>query len=160
MEAEDNNFFLLFANLDNYLEQQKWQYANDETEKILMEIYDVEDIEEMSVEIKTLDKLWLKYSNNHFGFSIHKQIISANKLNQVNQENLWQVGIICKLADYVGWCKEGVWLNYPSQYTFNLDAPLGHLPTFWGIDTFIDNEGYGGFFILVSDFYFELLSQI
>ncbi|WP_365672913.1 GUN4 domain-containing protein [Okeania sp. SIO3I5] len=42
---------------------------------MLSEIQDVNDLEEMSVEIKTLDKLWLKYSNNHFGFSIHKQII-------------------------------------------------------------------------------------
>ncbi|NEQ39540.1 MAG: hypothetical protein F6K40_26115 [Okeania sp. SIO3I5] len=60
----------------------------------------------------------------------------------------------------MGWCKEGVWLDYPSQYTFNLAAPLGHLPTFWAIDSFIYPSTCGGFFILVSDFYFELLSKI
>ncbi len=94
MEQKYKNKFLLFANLENYLEQQKWQDANDETEKILSEIENVNDIEEMSVEIKTLDQLWLKYSNNHFGFSIHKQIICFDQLNQENQKNLWNTAII------------------------------------------------------------------
>ncbi|NES72360.1 MAG: GUN4 domain-containing protein, partial [Okeania sp. SIO2D1] len=141
MEQKSNN--LLFANLDNYLEQQQWQCANEETEQILLKMsedgletdfIDLDDIEKMSVEnFKTLDQLWLKYSNNHFGFSIHKEIICFDRLNQ--EKFNWTPAIINKLGDNVGWRKEGVWLNYPSQYTFNIHAPLGHLPTFWAIDT-------------------------
>jgi len=68
----------------------------------------------MSIEnLKTLDRLWLKYSKNYFGFSIHKQIICFDNLNQ-EYFNLIPT-IIKKLGDNIGLREEGVWLDYPSQ---------------------------------------------
>jgi hypothetical protein len=161
MKQNINN--LLFAKLEKYLQQQQWQNANKETENILLKMsedgletgfLDTDDLEKMSVEnLKNLDQLWLQYSNNYFGFSIHKQICFDN----LNQEKFnWTPAIISKLGDYVGWRKEGVWVNYPSQYTFNLNAPLGHLPTFWAIDSYIYPQTCGGLFIIASDVDFAI----
>jgi len=72
-------------------------------------------------ELQTINKLWLKESNGHFGFSIQKQIYE-----KVGQD-------FNKLKVSIGWFRkqetftEGRWIPY-SEYTFNLNAPKGHLP--------------------------------
>jgi WD40 repeat protein len=72
-------------------------------------------------ELQTINKLWLKESNGHFGFSIQKQ--TYEKIGQDFD----------KLKVSVGWFRkqetltEGRRIPY-SEYTFNLNAPKGHLP--------------------------------
>ncbi len=99
-----------------------------------------------------------KRYHNHFGFSIHKQIICFDKLNQ--EYFNWNPSIINKLGDNVGWCKEEVLLDYSSQYIFNLHTPLSYLPTFWAVDSFIYPETCGGFFIIAYNVDIALLSKI
>lgn len=72
-----------YSPLKELLEVRKWQDADEETASIMRGIIGknkfnplyVEDIEKIPcTDLNTIDKLWLKYSNKTFGFSIQKQI--------------------------------------------------------------------------------------
>jgi hypothetical protein len=74
--------------------------------------------------------LWLKYSQNRFGFSVQKKIWVDNggKL-----DGSYDYDTYCKLGNKVGWRKGGDWLN-KSVLTFNTNALPGHLPALvWGV---------------------------
>ncbi len=74
-------------------------------------------------DLSIIDSLWRKYSNNHFGFSIQKNIwVKINGTIDYETEE--------KLGKIVGWNQDGFWLNY-EQLIFELgnQTPKGHLPT-------------------------------
>ncbi|MFM6267541.1 MAG: GUN4 domain-containing protein, partial [Dolichospermum sp.] len=74
-------------------------------------------------DLSIIDKLWVKYSDGRFGFSVQKRIYQG--LGGTREYNLerW-----LKFGDKVGWRKGGSWLYY-SDITFDKKAPEGHLPT-------------------------------
>ena len=78
-------------------------------------------------DLRTIDRLWVKYSNGRFGFSVQKRIWLdlGGKLGEYD----WNT--FKKLSDRVGWRKNGSWLKY-SDYTFTTNALQGHLPL-WGL---------------------------
>ena len=128
-----------YIQLRNLLEAGKWREADEETAKLMFKIADreeegelrVKDIDNLaSTDLQTIDQLWLKYSNGHFGFSVQKKIWQELG-EQVNVETER------KLGERLGWFNlDEWWLNY-SYLTFSLDAPKGHLPANWdceGID--------------------------
>ena len=105
-----------------------WREADLITRSIILQVSDREHegwLDSRAIatfpasDLRMLDHLWLKYSNGHFGFSIQKQIWS-----QVVQNTL-------AFGDCVGWRGDRTWLLYYSDFTFSLDAPQGHLPS-WG----------------------------
>ena len=69
-----------------------------------------------SVDLNTLDRLWIAYSQGRFGFSIQAKIL--NSLNG-RYEMLWP---------RIGWKKEGVWTRYPRSFDWTMSAPEGHMP--------------------------------
>jgi hypothetical protein len=73
-------------------------------------------------DLRTIDQLWVKYSNGRFGFSVQKRIYQS--LGGTREDNLeiWE-----KFGDKVGWRKRGDWLLY-EDITFDKKAPEGHLP--------------------------------
>ena len=74
-------------------------------------------------DLRTIDQLWVKYSQGHFGFSVQKKIwLEVGGKVDYDTE--------CKLGDRVGWQK-GSWTLDFYLLTFNLQAPTGHLPRFW-----------------------------
>ena len=92
---------------------------------------DSDSIEKFPCEdLRTIDQLWVKYSQGRFGFSVQKQIY------QEVQEHYRKFG------DRVGWRYKENWILY-SEITFGLDAPRGHLP-FNRADTGISWWGVGG----------------
>ena len=84
----------------------------------------VEDVKNFSCQdLGTIDKLWVKYSNGKFGFSVQKQIYQS--LGGTKEYNYYDWK---KLGNKVGWRQEEEWLNY-SEYTFSdRVAATGHLP--------------------------------
>lgn len=67
-------------------------------------------------DLQTLNTLWLIYSQGIFGFSVQRQIwLSVGK----NWEKLWPK---------IGWKSGNSWTRYPHEFTWNLSAPVGHLP--------------------------------
>lgn len=83
--------------------QRKWVYFTE------VEQFPVTDL-------STLNSLWWIYSEGKFGFSV--------------QRKLWlSVGKdFTKLWPKIGWKKENNWTQYPNQFTWDLSAPVGHLP--------------------------------
>ena len=67
-------------------------------------------------DLRTIDQLWVKYSNDKFGFSVQRRI-----WQEVGQDR-------DKFGQSTGWLLNNKWLNY-DDLTFELRAPAGHLPT-------------------------------
>ena len=69
-----------------------------------------------SLDLQTLDALWVLYSEGRFGFSKQRELwLGVGK----NWEKLWP-----KIA----WKTDNVWTRYPGGFIWNLEAPVGHLP--------------------------------
>ncbi len=67
-------------------------------------------------DLQTINTLWLVYSEGKFGFSIQREIwLSLGK----NWEKFWTK---------IGWKNGNTWTRYPDGFTWNLTAPVGHLP--------------------------------
>ena len=83
----------------------------------------IEDIDNFPCEdLSIIDKLWVKYSNGKFGFSVQKRIYQSFGGTRSYDEKIWE-----KFGDKVGWRKGGNWLYY-KDITFDIKAPEGHLP--------------------------------
>ena len=88
-----------------------------------------EDVENFSCQdLGTIDKLWVKYSNGKFGFSVQKQIYQEQIYQGMNGSKEFNGHDYVKFGDKVGWRKGGKWLNY-SELTFSEKHYTGHLPT-------------------------------
>lgn len=131
-----------YTRLRDLLKAGKWKEADIETTELIFKIagrlaegrLDNESINKLPcVDLRTIDQLWVKYSNGRFGFSVQKQIWQSLggqpdlnhwkktiKFNQIN----WQ------LINYLGWSKHMILKRY-NDLTFSLDAPPGHLPVLW-----------------------------
>ncbi|NEP44480.1 MAG: GUN4 domain-containing protein, partial [Okeania sp. SIO2H7] len=69
-------------------------------------------------DLKTINQLWIKYSNGLFGFSVQKRIYEESG-------GKWE-----EFAYRVGWHKpfnKRKWLNY-NELNFQTNAPRGHFP--------------------------------
>jgi eukaryotic-like serine/threonine-protein kinase len=74
------------------------------------------------VDLRTIDQLWVKYSNGRFGFSIQKRIYQSLGGTREYDWEIWEA-----FGDKVGWRKGGRWLYY-KDITFDIKAPEAHLP--------------------------------
>ncbi|MGK7927769.1 MAG: GUN4 domain-containing protein, partial [Spirulina sp.] len=109
---------------------RQWQEADMTKEKLLS----VEDIERFPYEdLRTINQLWLHYSNGKFGFSVQKKIYQSLGGTREYNEKIWK-----QFCDRVGWRKEGEmfellsgragWLYY-KDLTFDLEKAVpAHLP--------------------------------
>ncbi len=75
---------------------------------------EVESIE--PVDLTTLDRLWIAYSQGKFGFSVQARLLAGF---DGRYELLWPK---------IGWKNDGVWTRYPSSFIWSLSAPDGHMP--------------------------------
>ncbi|MGK7871760.1 MAG: GUN4 domain-containing protein [Xenococcaceae cyanobacterium] len=125
-----------YTKLHDLLADFKWKEADQETSDRMLQAmskknwWDVEKKDILNfpcLDLRTINSLWLKFSNGKFGFSVQKDIWTdcGGKPGEYN----WD--IYQKFCDLNGWRKGGGWLNY-DELTFNTKAPRGHLPTFSG----------------------------
>jgi len=72
-----------YTKLSDLLFGKKWQEADEETTQLMLKCanrekegwLDVDDCRNFpQEELRIIDQLWLKYSQNRFGFSVHKKI--------------------------------------------------------------------------------------
>ncbi len=67
-------------------------------------------------DLQTINNLWFIHSQGKFGFSVQRELwLSLSK----NWEKLWPL---------IGWKTGNNWTRYPQEFTWNMDAPKGHLP--------------------------------
>jgi hypothetical protein len=120
-----------YTQLRDLLKAQNWRKADKETVRVMLKAANRE--EEGSfypklinnfpcADLRTINQLWVKYSNEHFGFSVQMRIwLECGGAYSETGE---------ALGHALGWCKDGSQLDY-NDITFTLNAPLGHLPMFF-----------------------------
>lgn len=126
-----------YRNLRNLLAAGKWKEADEETGKLMLKVarrekegwLDSESIDKFPCEdLRTIDQLWVKYSNGRFGFSVQKRIYqSLGGTRKCGDYKFWDA-----YGDRIGWRKNGEWL-YDIQLTFSTKAPEAHLPCGVGV---------------------------
>ena len=82
-------------------------------------------------ELLTIDRLWRKYSNDRYGFSVQKEIYvrcGAKLDGKYPGDEIWE-----KFGTAVGWRVNNQWQSY-SDLTWNSIYIPGHLPTSRGWD--------------------------
>lgn len=119
----------IYQRLEIYLSQQEWQKADEETYEILLKIanrfkegwLDYKSTQNLGCEeLRFIDRLWLKYSNEHFGFSVQRRIWEelGAKIDYRTE---------CDLGERLGWRINNRWQD-SIQIQYTLAAPAGHLP--------------------------------
>ncbi|MGD1704019.1 GUN4 domain-containing protein [Dapis sp. BLCC M229] len=134
-----------YTRLRNLLANGKWKEADQETARVMIEVdtqkpsninaisfrfdiitFDSESIKNFpATDLQTIDKLWVRYSNGKFGFSVQKKIYKMLGGTKSSNGKTWEA-----FGDEVGWRREGEW-SYYSDFTFNLnEASTGYLPAY------------------------------
>lgn len=67
-------------------------------------------------DLQTVNSLWVIYSEGKFGFSVQREIWRS-----LGQD-------FSKLWYKIGWKTGNTWTRYPNEFTWDLNAPRGHLP--------------------------------
>ncbi|MEH1872603.1 GUN4 domain-containing protein [Nostoc sp.] len=122
-----------YTRLRDLLAAQNWKEADQETYRVMIQAVGKKDGDWFTsdellnfpcTDLRTIDRLWVKYSNAHFGFSVQKEIYLSvgGKVDGKYYEEAWE-----KLGDRIGWRVERSWISY-SKVTFDTSSPRGHLP--------------------------------
>jgi hypothetical protein len=148
-ESNPINVDRRYAKLETLLKAQDFRAADQETDKVVLEVanlrgryLEIEDAEKFPCkELRSIDKLWLKYSGGKFGISVQQQIYQSLGGTTVElNSDVWE-----SMGDRVGWRQGGQWLAY-SDFNFSQTAPSGHLPGIGGTCQWTEGlcgEGWG-----------------
>jgi hypothetical protein len=125
-----------YRNLEDLLKRQQWKEADQETATVMLQAANrtkqrwlrEEDIDNFPCEnLRTIDQLWVKYSNGKFGFSVQAKIYHDLGGTREYDDKIWNA-----FGDKIGWrvrvgFMKNSWIYY-KDVTFDLKAPQGHLP--------------------------------
>ena len=118
-----------YTQLRNLLALGKWKEADQKTQRLMLEASGrlgkdpsgsntqyswLKNIP--CADLKTIDRLWVEYSNARFGFSVQKEKWLKLGGDEHGWQE-WQIGTELGWTYYYGW-----------NLHFSLDAPVGHLP--------------------------------
>jgi len=118
-----------YTRLQDFLKAEQWQEADRETLAVMLKAakreeqgwLNIESIEKIScTDFRTIDELWVNYSNGRFGFSVQKRIWESVGGKPDADEETWQAWGEC-----VGWYVDGEWCKH---LKFDQNAPSGELP--------------------------------
>ncbi|MFS0515543.1 GUN4 domain-containing protein [Nostoc sp. UIC 10607] len=125
-----------YTQLRDLLAAGMWKEADKETLAVMLKASSREeegwfDNESINIfpctDLRTIDQLWVKYSNGRFGFSVQKKIYLSvgGKADGEYYKEAWE-----KFGDRVGWRVKENWIDY-FDIDFNTSACEGHLPVQW-----------------------------
>jgi hypothetical protein len=130
-----------YSKLQQLLAAGNWKEADEETGKVMCRVAGREsegwlrreDIDNFPCEdLRTINQLWLNYSNGKFGFSVQKDIYESLGSTIKYNGEIEDVEVLEKFADSVGWRQGGGWLTGRqltfNSAVFNSAVPKGHLP--------------------------------
>jgi hypothetical protein len=135
-----------YSKLRDLLKAGRWKEADEETFRVMLAVakrekegwLDTESIDNFPcADLRTIDQLWVKYSNGKFGFYVQKTIYQGLGGTRKYNSDIGE-----KFGDKVGWRKVGSWLYY-KDITFDIKAPKGHLPV-WGMGWWNDHRWLEG----------------
>lgn len=143
LEQKLDDVLILLADIYRYEKLQellaagKWKEADLETTNVMLELMGHSDRENLTPDdamkfpcsaIRVIDRLWLKYSNGRFGFSLQQNTYTSlggtNDIAQIDLKVLQAIG------DRLGWRANKQWIDY-KQLDFSIDAPPGCHPSGW-----------------------------
>jgi hypothetical protein len=123
-----------YSELCHLLAAQKFEEANFKTEELLLAIANLKpsgyltakDMKALPCEaFKTINQLWLEYSNHQFGFTVQQEIWSALG-NRLDTEDPVEYD---RFAQAVGWMDGSrTRLLTEEDFGFNAHQAKGHLP--------------------------------
>jgi uncharacterized caspase-like protein len=131
-----------YSRLRDLLAAGKWEEADEETAKMMLQVAGreaegylrEEDIDRFPcADLRTIDRLWVKHSNGHFGFSVQKEIYQSLGGTREYNSEIWEA-----FGEAVGWCVEGDWLYYDNLTWDLVTSKRGHLPLRGLFDDFLD----------------------
>ncbi|AFY47493.1 serine/threonine protein kinase [Nostoc sp. PCC 7524] len=117
-----------YSELQNLLAAGNWKEADEETRRLMLAVanreyegwLDTDSIKNFPcTDFRTIDGIWVKYSNGRFGVSVQKRIYQSLGGTDEYNSKIWAA-----FEEKVGWLKGG-------DITFDKSAPEGHLP-WWG----------------------------
>jgi eukaryotic-like serine/threonine-protein kinase len=120
-----------YTRLNDLLAAGEWREADAETKQVMLAVagkstqdwLNIQDIENFPCEdLRTIDQLWLKYSQGRFGFSVQKRIYQSLGGTEEFNIDTWEA-----FWERVGWSKNGKWIYY-KYLNFQITAPEAHLP--------------------------------
>jgi len=123
-----------YRQLRDLLKVCDWKEADKETAICMLKAAEhekrgyllEEDIDNFPcTDLRTIDRLWVKYSNSRFGFSAQRPIYQ-----ELGGTKKYSRKIFEAFGDRVGWRQKGEWLDY-DDLTWNQECettPSGHLP--------------------------------
>ena len=109
------SFENLCDQLEDYLREENWRKADEETAWIFYQVMVLQKYEDWyelcrnfpSETLNEIDQLWVKYSDGHFGFSIQKQIWeSVGSSPNAGEDTLQNFG------KKIGWYRNNDWSDY------------------------------------------------
>lgn len=122
-----------YTQLRDLLAAGEWKEADKETLLVMLQVAGreqelaVEDIKKFPcTDLSTIDRLWVKYSDCRFGFSIQKRIWEKCVWEKVG---VTRYETYRHFSDCVGWRVKDVWLDYDDLTFDTTNAPQGHLPS-------------------------------
>ncbi|MBD2344301.1 GUN4 domain-containing protein [Anabaena subtropica] len=131
--SNQNSSKVDYTQLQNLLAESKWQQADEETMDLMLEVVDTGGIEKdvlnnddiknfPCADLDIIDRLWIKYSNGRFGFSVQKRIWESVGGNpNADYETIFSFG------EHVGWRLKQKWISF-EDVIFDIEAPEGHFP--------------------------------
>jgi GUN4-like len=117
--------------LETLLQQHQWQAADVKTTEVMLEICQQQaqgfmgsaDLDKIScLQWRSIDNLWRKHSDNHFGLSLQAEIWRSIAVTAEPDWEAW-----CRFGQITGWYINDAWLRW-GDVRFDLSAPRGHLP--------------------------------
>ena len=120
-----------YAQLETYLQNQEWQQADTETNKIILQVakensaLDANSIENFPCDsLQKIDELWTTNSDGRFGFTPQEKAY----LETGNEFDKYTQSVYEAFGDRIGWRIFGVWSLY-DDLKFTDIAPVAHLPS-------------------------------
>ena len=127
-----------YERLQTLLKEGQWLEADKETSRLILAIAGETDIERLRPdevenldcsELQVIDRLWLNYSNNRFGFSIQTKIYQelGGSIETTIERN---ADITEQWGDRLQWRKDGQWRKC-TDLEYSPKALAGGLPAQW-----------------------------
>jgi hypothetical protein len=124
-----------YTRLRDLLKARKWREADQETYEVMIRAVgkksgDWFTTDELlnfpCTDLRTIDGLWVKYSQGKFGFSVQKKIYvecGAKPDGKYPGDKIWY-----KFCERVGWRKDGSYLSYDDLTANPSFSPTGEFP--------------------------------
>lgn len=139
-----------YSKLRHLLATQQWLEADRETAIIAIRAtgqqqrgyLDSEDIQNFPCsELCHIDRLWLDFSSQRFGFSVQRKIwLECGGKLGLHKWTDEDYNAYERFAERIGWSQSGTFLRY-HELTSNVNLPVGHFPLYYWVKADRDDNG-------------------